>query len=88
MSAHLYPVRVYFEPGKLGCVKVPGVYRNLTQAPEIPGLPKMTAIDYAGEAYPPEITPYMDGRRELTGADWKPCGRGFSGCRRGRSDAR
>lgn len=69
MSAHLYPVRVYFEPGKLGCVKVPGVYRNLTQAPEIPGLPKLTAIDYAGEAYPPEITPYMDGRRELTSAE-------------------
>lgn len=67
MSADLYRVRVYFEPGKLGCVKVPGLYRNMTQPPVIPGLPKITAIDYAGNAYPPEITPYMDGRREMTG---------------------
>ena len=70
MSTALYTVRVFFE-GSRGIVKVPGlvginhIERHITSPPQIPGLPRLTAIDYAPEVHCTDLTPYQDGRREM-----------------------
>lgn len=66
MSADLYPVRVYFEPSRRGCAKCPGVARYYLMPPKIPGLPEFEALDYAGDAFYPEIQPVDGKRREMT----------------------
>lgn len=65
MSADLYAVRVYFE-AYTGCVKYPGLYRNINKPPEIPGLPKLTAIDYAPGAFAGTLQAWAGQRREMT----------------------
>lgn len=69
MSVDLYPVRVYFEPARRGCAKCPGVGRYYLATPTIPGLPAFVALDYAGNAFAPEIQPVNEPRREMTAAE-------------------
>lgn len=63
MSADLYPVRVYWEAGG-GCAKAPGFHRRLTAAPNIPGLPRLTSIDYAPGVCA-QVLPHMGHLRDL-----------------------
>lgn len=65
MSLELYPVRVHFDNGSGGVVKVGRVERRMVIAPQVPGLPVFEAIDYARGTYPPEIQPLREGRREM-----------------------
>lgn len=70
MSADLYPIRVYFS-GESGIVRCPGVngvvgiVRKISLPPEIPGLPKLCAIDYAPAFFPGELQPWAGQRREM-----------------------
>lgn len=64
MSAALYTVRVYFDAER-GCVKAPGVYRQISRAPEIPGLPPLGAIDFAPETQTATLRALMGERREM-----------------------
>lgn len=68
MSADLYVVRVFFE-GERGCVKAPGVYRSISTAPNIPGLPKLTSIDFAPEVNVAYLMPWCGEKREMTAAE-------------------
>jgi len=68
MSEELYPVRVFFE-GDRGCVKCPGLYRAISRAPVIPGLPKLTSIDFAPSVYAGALQPNMGERREMSAAE-------------------
>lgn len=65
MSFAIYPVRVYFEPNRRGCVTAPGVAQYILSPPNIPGLPKIEAIDYAGAVFAPMIQPVKEARREM-----------------------
>lgn len=64
MSVDLYNVRVFFD-GQRGCVKVPGVFRAISTPPVIPGLPRLTMIDYAPEAKCAELMAHNGPRREM-----------------------
>lgn len=68
MSADLYTVRVFFEDAR-GCVKAPGVYRSISRAPTIYGLPKLEMIDFAPEVNCAYLCPHMGSRREMTEAE-------------------
>lgn len=68
MSAALYIVRVYFD-GERGCVKAPGVYRNISHPPVIHGLPKLETIDFAPEVNVADLRPWMGERREMHEAE-------------------
>jgi hypothetical protein len=68
MSDALYPVRVYFD-GSCGCVKVPGVYRRISKAPTIPGLPKLWAVDYAPQVGVPQVHPWEGVQRDMRQAE-------------------
>lgn len=68
MSAGLYGVRVYFE-GRDGIVKAPGLERQLSAAPVIPGLPPLDAIDYAPAVACAQLQPRHEARRDMSGAE-------------------
>ncbi len=65
MSFAIYPVRVYSAPHRRGCVSAPGIAQYLLSPPNIPGLPKIEAIDYAGVVFAPTIQPVKEARREM-----------------------
>lgn len=65
MSHALYTVRVYFDDAN-GCVKAPGVYRQISRAPVIPGLPKLDMVDFAPEVNCAMLRAHMGERREMT----------------------
>ncbi len=65
MSFAIYPVRVYYEPNRRGCVSAPGIAQYILSPPNIPGLPKIEAIDYAGVVFAPTIQPVKEARREM-----------------------
>jgi hypothetical protein len=64
VSLDLYPVRVFCEPNKPFCVKLPGVHRQMAIPPSIKGLPEFIAIDYAPGVVA-EIQEVADRRREM-----------------------
>ena len=64
MSPNLYPVRVFFE-GYRGCVKVPGFFEDIAKPPTIPGLPKLSSIDYTPSLGCKYVQPWMDARRDM-----------------------
>ena len=75
MSADLYRIRVFFE-GHGGMVKVPSripgvksIERHITQAPEIPGLPRLVSIDYAPEVQCAQLMAFAEARRDMTLAE-------------------
>lgn len=68
MSANLYVVRVYFD-NERGCIKAPGVYRAISRAPVIPGLPKLDMIDFTPEVHVADLRPHMGKRREMYEAE-------------------
>jgi len=68
MSAALYTVRVHFE-GEHGCIKAPGVYRNISRAPTIPGLPKLDMIDFTPEVCCAMLRSHMGEKREMHEAE-------------------
>lgn len=70
MSADLYTIRVYFE-GESGIIRCKGVVRKISKPPDIPGLPKLCAIDYAPGVFPGEFQPWAGQRREMSPADAK-----------------
>jgi hypothetical protein len=72
MSAALYVWRIYFDTSR-GCVKTPGMYRHLTHAPEVPGLPLVNQIDYAPETQTFRIQPCNGGWTDMTAAEIAAC---------------
>lgn len=64
MSHALYTVRVFFDDAS-GCVKAPGVFRNISRAPVVPGLPKLDMIDFAPEVNVAQLRAHMGERREM-----------------------
>lgn len=64
MSSDLYALRVCFEGGR-GLVKMPGLLRHLTKAPQIEGLPELDAIDYTPEVHCAYLQPAGGARRDM-----------------------
>lgn len=64
MSADLYTHRIYWDTSR-GCAKAPGVYRHLTRAPDIPGLPSLSQIDYAPATQTYRLQPINGGWADM-----------------------
>lgn len=65
MSAELYTVRVYFDGSRPGCIRIDGMQRIITQAPTIPGLPELAAIDFAPATATYQLRTEHQGMREM-----------------------
>jgi hypothetical protein len=65
MSAELYAQRIYHDGCKPGIVRVDGIQRHVNECPQIPGLPRIVAIDVAPLTCTWIITPQFGPRREL-----------------------
>lgn len=63
MSEALYTLRVFFD--RKGCIKKPGMQKNLLLPPEIPGVP-FEGIDYAPETQTYLIRREFGGWEEMT----------------------
>jgi hypothetical protein len=68
VSAALYVVRVWFE-SEHGCVKAPGIYRRISSAPRIPGLPLLEMVDFTPEVNVAILRAHMGEKREMTEAE-------------------
>lgn len=72
MSHNLYLVRIQFDSER-GCIKAKGVYRHLSRAPRIPGLPSLEMIEYTPEVGVAELRAHMGERREMHEAERLAC---------------
>jgi hypothetical protein len=69
MSEMLYTIRLFFDPMRGGCIRVPGRTFRLTRQPLIGGLPLYASIDYAPETKTYLIHPAFAGQREMTAGE-------------------
>lgn len=72
MSNDTHDIRIRFE-GDRGVVKAPGFLRRTISMPEIPGLPRLHAIDYTPDVHVYRLQPWCDGWRDMSAAERNAC---------------